>query len=131
MAFKLNSTTRDITALGGSVTVNSGLIRQPAPAAVNATATLTVADLQTRIITTTTALATNLTLPTGTLMDVMYAEYVDMGWAWSIINTGPLAATILAGTGHTIVGAALTATLSSANFCSRRTGVNTWVTYRV
>jgi hypothetical protein len=109
----------------------STLQTQPAPAAVNATATLTVANLRTRLITSTTAAAVTGTLPTGTLMDGLYSAQADMGYDWSVINTGPNTFTVAAGTGHTVVGNMAVATNTSGSFRSRRTGTNTWVSYRI
>lgn len=104
---------------------------QGAPTAVNTTATLTIANIQTGIITTTTAAAVDMTLPTGTLMDGGFTgAYTDMAIMWSVINTGSNAATLLAGTNHTIVGAAAVAAGTSGRFISRRTAATTWVTYR-
>jgi hypothetical protein len=105
---------------------------QPAPAAVDTTATLTVADIQAGIVTTSTAAAVDMTLPTGTLMDGgIVGVQNDMATMWSVINTGPNTATLLDGVDHTIVGAAAVATGTSGRFVSRRTGTTTWVTYRV
>ena len=111
---------------------DGGLIaRQPAPAEVNATATLTAANLQTRIITSTTAAAVTATLPTGTLMDGLYSALTNMAFDWSVINTGGNNFTVSAGTGHTVVGGMVVVGGSSGMFRSRRTGADTWVTYRV
>jgi hypothetical protein len=106
--------------------------QQNAPAAVNTTATLTVANLQTRIITSTTAAAVTGTLPTGTLMDGWYSTLPNMAVDWTVINTGATNAfTVAAGTGHTVVGNMTVAASSTSLFRSRRTAANTWVTYRV
>jgi hypothetical protein len=105
---------------------------QPAPAAVDTTATLTVANIQTGIVTTSTAAAVDMTLPTGTLMDGgIVGVQNDMATMWTVINTGPNTATLLDGVDHTIVGAAAVAADTSGRFVSRRTGTTTWVTYRV
>jgi hypothetical protein len=106
---------------------------QPAPAAVNASSTLTIANLKTGIITTTaTNNPTNLTLPTGTLCDGGFSPLaVNLSFDWVVINTGSNSAAIVASTGHTIVGSATVATATTGRFRSRRTGTNTWVTYRV
>lgn len=106
---------------------------QPAPAVVNATATLTVANLRTRIITSTTAAAVTGTLPTGTLMDGMYAGNTDMGYDWSVINTGATNTFTVAAAaaGHTVVGNMVVALSTSGSFRSRRTAANTWITYRI
>jgi len=106
---------------------------QPAPAAVNASTTLTIANLKTGIITTTaTNNPTNLTLPTGTLCDGGFSPLaVNLSFDWVVINTGANSAAIVAGTGHTIVGSATVTTATTGRFRSRRTATNTWVTYRV
>jgi len=113
---------------------NDGVIAhdQPAPAAVNATATLTVANLKTGIITSTSALATDMTLPTGTDTQAGFSgTYDNFTFEWSVINTGPSLVRVLAGTAHTIVGSGSVATGTSGRFTSRRTAANTFVTYRL
>ena len=52
-------------------------------------------------------------------------------FAWGVINTGPNTFTILVGATHTIVGSAAVATGVSAQFFTRKTAANTFVTYRV
>jgi hypothetical protein len=105
---------------------------QSAPAAVNATATLTVANLKTGIITSTSAAATDMTLPTGTLTEAGFnGIYTNLTFEWSVINTGPSLVRVLAGTAHTIVGSGSVATGTSGRFASRRTAANTFVTYRL
>jgi hypothetical protein len=113
---------------------NDGVIAhdQPAPAAVNATATLTVANLKTGIITSTSAAATDMTLPTGTDTQAGFSgTYDNFTFEWSVINTGPSLVRVLAGTAHTIVGSGSVATGTSGRFASRRTAANTFVTYRL
>lgn len=107
---------------------------QPTPTAVNATATLTIAQLLTLIITSTTALAVTGTLPTGTLSDAGFnngASNINDSFDWAVINTGALAFTVAAGVGHTLVGTGVVAAATSALFRSVKTGVNTFVTYRI
>jgi hypothetical protein len=105
---------------------------QAAPAAVNATATLTVANLKTGIITSTSAAATDMTLPTGTDTQAGFSDtYNNMTFEWSVINTGPSLVTVLASTAHTLVGSGAVATGTSARFASRRSSANTFVTYRL
>ena len=104
---------------------------QPTPATYAAAATLTVADLKTKIITYTGTTAT-LTLPTGTLAEGGFNSiYTNMAFEWSVINTGAGICTIGAGTDHTIVGSATVAIGGSARFASRRTAANTFVSYRL
>jgi hypothetical protein len=105
---------------------------QPAPTAVNATATLTMADIQGGIITTATAAPVAMTLPTGANVEGGFAVNADnLTFEWSVINTGSNAATILANTDHTIVGADAVAAGTTGRFATRRTAANTYVTYRL
>ncbi|ATS93183.1 tail fiber protein [Synechococcus phage S-LBS1] len=105
---------------------------QPAPAAVNATATLTVANLKAGIITSTSAAATDMTLPTGTDTQAGFSgTYDNFTFEWSVINTGPSLVRVLAATAHTIVGSGSVATGTSGRFASRRTASNTFVSYRL
>jgi hypothetical protein len=113
---------------------NDGVIAhdQPAPAAVNATATLTIANLKAGIITSTSAAATDMTLPTGTDTQAGFSgTYDNFTFEWSVINTGPSLVRVLAGTAHTIVGSGSVATGTSGRFASRRTAANTFATYRL
>jgi hypothetical protein len=104
---------------------------QPTPATYAAAATLTVADLKTKIITYTGTAAT-LTLPTGTATEVGFGTvYTNMAFEWSVINTGAGICTIGAATAHTIVGSATVAIGASARFASRRTASLTFVSYRL
>ncbi len=109
---------------------------QPTPTSLSATATLTIAQLLTLIINATGTTAKNFTLPTGTLTDAGIlggALAVGQAFEWYLINTGTSSgtATLLAGTGHTIVGAALTAIGTSSRWFTRKTAANTFVTYRI
>lgn len=112
---------------------------QPNPTAINSTATLTIAQLLTYIVTSAPTAAINLTLPTGALSDtgIQGAGQVspnNTALDWSIINTSATVGatiTLLAGTGHTIVGSATVAIGTSARFRTRKTATNTFVTYRL
>jgi len=109
------------------------LQKQAAPAAVNTTSTLATSAILGRIITSAPAGAVSLTLPTGTSMDSALAQMaVDQAVDWTVINTnGTNASTIVANTGHTVVGNMAVAPNVSAVFRSRKTAANTFVTYRV
>lgn len=109
---------------------------QPTPTAKTADATLTVAELLTRIVTATKASAVALTLPTGTLTDAGFfggLAKVNDSFEWAVINLGSSsgAVTMTAGTDHTYVGAAVVAISTSARFRTVKTAANTFVTYRV
>ena len=110
--------------------------QQPTPTALSATATLTIAQLLTGIVTTSGTVAITLTLPTGTLTDAGVtgpALPVNGCFDWAAINTGTSAGavTVAAGTGHTLVGSATVAIGTSAGFRTRKTAANTFVSYRV
>jgi hypothetical protein len=107
---------------------------QDTPTAKTATGTLTIAELRTRIITSTSASAVALTLPTGTLVDAAFTGLpVGSSFDFSVINLGSSsgAVTMTAGTDHTYVGAAVVAISTSAIFRTRKTATRTFVTYRV
>jgi hypothetical protein len=106
---------------------------QAAPAAVDTTATLTVGNLKTGIITSSTAAAVTMTLPTGTDTEAGFSGvYTNMTFEWTVINTGATnAVTVQGGTGHTLVGSGAVAAGVSGRFASRRTASNTFVTYRL
>ena len=109
---------------------------QPTPTAKAATATLTIAELLTGIVTTSGTVAISLTLPTGTLTDAGVtgpALPVNGCFDWAVINAGTSAGavTLAAGTAHTIVGSATVAIATSAGFRTRKTAANTFVSYRM
>jgi hypothetical protein len=106
---------------------------QAAPAAVDTTATLTVGNLKSGIITSSTAAAVTMTLPTGTDTEAGFSGiYTNMTFEWTVINTGATnAVTVQGGTGHTLVGSGAVAAGVSGRFASRRTASNTFVTYRL
>lgn len=105
---------------------------QQTPFSVNTTATLNVGQLASRIIRSTTSALVTGTLPTGTAMDAWYSGAIDMGTDWSVINTGATNNFVVAAsTGHTVIGNMTVLPNTSGLFRSRRTDVNTWITYRV
>ena len=108
----------------------------PNPTALTATGTLTIAQMQTLLITVTSATAITLTLPTGTLTDAGITGGtlpINESFDWAIINLGSVVgtATIAAGTGHTFVGNNNVLITTSAQFRTRKTATNTFVTYRI
>lgn len=127
--------------------INRGVVaqNQPTPTAKTTDATLTIAELKTKLLTGThTAGATQTyTLPTGTLTDAGLSFAADDSFDWVLINLSAAAAdtvTVAAGVGHTVVGNmvvqsahATTGALygSSGTFRTRKTGANTYVTYRI
>lgn len=106
---------------------------QPAPATVNASSTLTIANLKTGIIQSTPASGITLTLPSGGLVEGGFnAMFTNQAFEWSVINlSGTNAITIASGTTHTITGSATVAANVSARYVTRRTASNTFVSYRL
>lgn len=109
---------------------------QPNVSAVNSSAALTIAQILTKIITTTSTTAVTLTLPTGTLTDAGImggALATNMAFEWYVINLGSSsgAITMAPGTNHTYVGSTSVPIATSARFRTRKTATNTYVTYRI
>lgn len=107
------------------------LRRQAAAVAVNATATLTVANILAGMVSSTTAAAVNATLPTGALLEAASDFDNDDSYDWSVINTGPNTFTLLVGTNHTIVGSAAVATGTSGAFRTRKISDGVFASYRI
>jgi hypothetical protein len=111
----------------------ANLTVQGAPVALTAAATLTAAQLANGLFTYTGA-AVNLTLPTVALLeaDITSAQKVNAAFEFGIINIGGTnAATLVVGTGWTIVGVAAVSANTSARFLARKTGDGAWTAYRV
>jgi hypothetical protein len=110
---------------------------QPSVTALTATATLTIANLLTYIVTVTSTTAVTLTLPTGTLSDAGVQGGTapnNTAFDWSVINLGSSAGAVTmaaAASGHTYVGSTGVAIGTSARFRTVKTATNTFVTYRV
>ena len=129
-----------VNILGGTASNVQNLtnlfVAQPTPSAINTSATLTIAQLLTRIITTNSAIAVAFTLPTGTLTDAGILSVqllVNQSFDWTIINTGSAVGiiTVSGGTGNTLVGSGVLAITSSATFRTTKTATNTFTTYRI
>jgi hypothetical protein len=104
---------------------------QAAPATVNTTATITAANLKTGIITSSTAAAVTMTLPTGTDIEAGFSGiYTNFTFEFSVINTGPSALTVGANS-NTTVGSLTVAAGTSARYALRRTGANAFTLYRL
>lgn len=103
-----------------------------APVALNATGTLTIAMIQSGIVTSTTAAAVTGTLDTGAICDAAGEWEIGRSLDWAVINTGGTNAfTVAASTGHTVVGSMTVALTSSALFRTRKTAADTFITYRI
>jgi hypothetical protein len=102
------------------------------PVAVNATATLTVAQMLTGVITSSTAAAVSATLPTAAIFDA------GSSWApldaidFVVVNTGATNAfTIVTATGWTLIGNMAVAASSSAAFRMQKTAAGAFNLIRV
>lgn len=116
---------------------------QSAPTALTTTATLTAAQLATKLFTANQGggAAATYTLPTGTLMDAAFGNFrTDSAFDFSLVNISTVAAedvTIAAGTGWTVVGSMVVASndaatsISAGTFRARKTGTATWTLYRI
>lgn len=111
------------------------LVSQPAPTAKIADATLTIAEIFTSIITVTSASAVALTLPSGALTDAGVGKMASgQSFDWNVINLGSASGAVTMtspGADHTYVGNATVAISTSAQFRTRKTATNTFITYRI
>lgn len=111
---------------------------QSAPNPKNTTTTLAASELTSGLITSTTAAAVSLTLPTATTMST-YLNSLQSGqfsdgqaFDWSIINTGATnSVTVIANTGHTYVGRTTVAANTSGRFTTKRLTNTSYETYRI
>jgi hypothetical protein len=71
------------------------------------------------------------TVPAGTVMDAALEMEIGESFDWSLIKIGANDFTVTAATGHTLVGVAVVATVTSGLFRTRKTAAATYVTYRV
>lgn len=104
---------------------------QGAPVAVDVTGAVSAAAIQGGIVTSSTAAAVAGTVPTGAVFDAAAQMAVGDSVDWSVINTGPNTFTVTAATGHTLVGTATVATVTSGLFRTRKTASDTFITYRL
>jgi len=123
------------TGVAGSIR-ELGLVMkaQGAEASLNATGTLTAAQMITGIITSTTAAAVSATLPLATAMDTAIPDSAaNDSFDFSVINTGASNAfTILTAAGWAaFVGSVVVALSTSAHFRARKTAVGAWTLYRI
>jgi len=104
---------------------------QSDPVAVDVTGAVSADAIMGGIVTSTTAAAVAGTIPTGTVMDASSSWEIGDSVDWCVIATGANAFTVTAAAGHTIVGNAVVATVTSGLFRTRKTAANTFITYRI
>lgn len=126
------------TGLAGATGWNiDGFGAQVTPTAkTTTTITLTIAEMLTRLITSTQTAAVGITLPTGALTDAGFGGAtlaVGASFDWAIVNLGSSsgAVTVGAGSNHTVVGNMVVAISTTGQFRTRKTAAGTYVTYRV
>jgi len=103
----------------------------PTPVAVNVTGAVSALAIVGGIVTSTTAAAVAGTVPTGAVMEAASDWAINDSIDWSVINTGGNTFTVTAASGHTLVGSAAVATVTSGRFRTVKTAVNTFITYRM
>ena len=105
---------------------------QSTPVALTAATVLTAAQLTNGIVTYTGAVA-NITLPTVALTEALVSSAkVNSSFDFSIINIGGTnTATVVAGTGWTLVGVVTDLALVSSSWRAVKTGDGTWSAYRL
>lgn len=116
------------------VRTNTTYLSTVSPTNSNTSATATAASLIAGIRTGTPAANIDLTLPLGTDMDAAFMSLQNnQAFQWSVINLAAATynITVLANTGHTVVGNMVVGPASSGSFITRKTASNTFVTYRV
>ena len=105
---------------------------QSTPVALTAATVLTAAELTNGIVTYSGAVA-NITLPTVALTEALVSSAkVNSSFDFSIINIGGTnTATVVAGTGWTLVGVVTVLALVSSSWRAVKTGDGTWSAYRL
>jgi hypothetical protein len=105
---------------------------QATPVAKTAAAVLTAAELTNGIMTYSGAVA-NITLPTVALTEALVSSAkVNSSFDFSILNIGGTnTATVVAGTGWTLVGVVTVLALVSSTWRAVKTGDGAWSAYRL
>lgn len=113
-----------VTELGNLV------VAQGAQSAQNTSATLTIAQIRTGIITANAAVT--LTLPTGTTLDTYCTPSMATNTAFEVTFIATAAAAITIGAnGNTTVGSLTVAANTSGTYRFRKTAANTFTVYRL
>lgn len=114
--------------LGG----NTGVAVAPIDTTAAATSAAMLAGIIDGIITTSTAAAVTMQVPTGAVMEAAMELAVGDTLNWAVVNYGPNTATVTAAaSGHTIGGAGAVATGTSGSFVTLKVGTASFETYRV
>lgn len=134
-SFSLLSGTGPITFFTGGIeraritTTGNFIDFQQAESAQNTTATLTIAQIRSEIITSNAAVT--LTLPTGADLDT-YSGSMAISTAFEVVFIATTANAItIAANGNTIIGSLTVAGNTSGTFRFRKTAANTFTVYRI
>lgn len=104
---------------------------QRAPISINAAGAIPASALTNGLISSNSLLGITCTLPTGTSMEAVTDFQIDDSFDWAVMAVGLFGFTVGAAAGHTIVGAAVVGSGTSGEFRTRKTALNTFVTYRI
>jgi hypothetical protein len=118
----------------GTISLSEQLVvTQPTPVTIATTATLTNANILTRIVIASGATDYTITLPLGTTLETLVAwAGVDLAYDFTFIPTGGATVTLGANTGVTIVGGNQFSQFGgSVTFRIRRTAANTFIVYNM
>lgn len=114
--------------LGG----NTGVAVAAIDTTAAATSAAMLAGIIDGIITTSSAAAVTMQVPTGAVMEAAMELAVGDTLNWAVVNYGPNTATVTAAaSGHTIGGAGAVATNTSGSFVTLKVGTASFETYRV
>ena len=118
----------------GDVRTNTVFTARAVPSNSNVTATATASSLKDGLRTGTPTGNIDLTIPTGTDMDSTFQDLQNnQSFEWSVINLAASShvITVVAASGHTVVGNMAVAANSSGRFITRKTAANTFISYRI
>ena len=118
---------------GNLTEVILGVQAAPTTYTANATASLTVADLETGLVVYTQTNANNLQLPLATAVEAeISSAKVSSSFDFFVISTSTGVGTLTVNTGWTLVGSGATpASGVGAHFRARKTGDNAYTVYRI
>ena len=113
--------------------VRSGLSANALNTTAAATSAAMIAGITDGLITTTTAAAVTLQLPTGAAMDAAMELAIGDSFTWTVVNTGNAndATVTNAASNHNINGVAIVDDLTSGTFLTVKTAAGVFATYRM
>lgn len=124
-----NLATKDLTLIGNFILSGIQYGKQNTPIAISTASIVTGADLINGIIVN---IGYGWNLPTGVNLDIYFLPtLLPASFDWSVINTFTSPSLLSQSAGHTLVGNLTIAASSSAQYRTVKTGVSTYVTYRI